>query len=82
MEEEENKDVDDEGGTVITRSSVVVKFKNCIFLLRKPAFNRLRWQIIPIDVQLQEVAKQETEAGGGTSIACDELVGWVFQRKR
>ena len=29
----------------------------------------------------QVVAEQETEAGGGTSTACDEPVGWLFQRK-
>ena len=36
MEEEENKDVDNEGGTVISRSSVVVKFKNFNFFLCNP----------------------------------------------
>ena len=67
MEEEENRDVDDEGGTVLSRSSVVVKFKNCIFLLCKHAFKRLSWQIIPIDDfpcnLRQSLNKRQKQAG-------------------
>ena len=67
MEEEENRDVIDEGGTVLSRSSVVVKLKNCIFLLCKPEFNRLRRQIIPIDESpcnlRQLLNKRQKQAG-------------------
>ena len=52
MEEEENRDVVDEGGTVISRSSIVVNCnRKCRLCMCKSIckFDRLIWQIVPID---------------------------------
>ena len=38
------------------------------------------YSCIPVSYH-QVVAEHDTEAGGGTSTACDEPVGWLFQRK-
>ena len=79
MEEEENRDVDDEGGTVISRSSVVVNSKIVFSFCVNLAFNRLRWKIIHIDVSpcnlRQSLNKRQKQAGGQARLAMSRLVG-------
>ena len=77
MDEEENRGVDGEGGTVITRSSMVVNC-NGKFAHLTDFYNKYFLLIVDVVVQHQVVAEQETEALG-TSTACNES---VFQRKR